>query len=139
VRMQFTAFCRSCFRLTRTRSVFVFLCFDFRHDFVPPTDCRHRATGKYEAHLWDAHCWSSAQNKKGKQGETQSLGFYLPCLAIWLHLLRLFFFTLMFCVLSDILVVLTAMFANIVFVCLGICTYPCLIDVSSDASNSLSG
>jgi hypothetical protein len=72
VRMQFTAFCRSCFRLTRTRSVFVFLCFDFRHDFVPPTDCRHRATGKYEAHLWDAHCWSSAQNKKGKQGETES-------------------------------------------------------------------
>uniref|UniRef100_A0ACD5YJQ7 Uncharacterized protein n=1 Tax=Avena sativa TaxID=4498 RepID=A0ACD5YJQ7_AVESA len=28
---------------------------------------RHRASGKYEAHLWDGKCRSTAQSKKGKQ------------------------------------------------------------------------
>ncbi|XP_047326207.1 AP2-like ethylene-responsive transcription factor At1g16060 [Impatiens glandulifera] len=29
---------------------------------------RHRWTGRYEAHLWDKHCWNESQNKKGRQG-----------------------------------------------------------------------
>ncbi|XP_078181993.1 AP2-like ethylene-responsive transcription factor At1g16060 isoform X2 [Carex rostrata] len=29
---------------------------------------RHRVTGKYEAHLWDKHCWNPQKTKKGKQG-----------------------------------------------------------------------
>ncbi|KAK3427838.1 hypothetical protein EUGRSUZ_F03987 [Eucalyptus grandis] len=28
---------------------------------------RHRWTGRYEAHLWDKHCWNESQNKKGRQ------------------------------------------------------------------------
>ncbi|BAT76141.1 hypothetical protein VIGAN_01410400 [Vigna angularis var. angularis] len=28
---------------------------------------RHRWTGRYEAHLWDKHCWNETQNKKGRQ------------------------------------------------------------------------
>ncbi|KAG6513558.1 hypothetical protein ZIOFF_023890 [Zingiber officinale] len=29
---------------------------------------RHRWTGRYEAHLWDRHCWNPIQKKKGRQG-----------------------------------------------------------------------
>ncbi|KAH7416316.1 hypothetical protein KP509_14G085600 [Ceratopteris richardii] len=29
--------------------------------------CRHRWTGRYEAHLWDKSTWNQTQNKKGKQ------------------------------------------------------------------------
>ncbi len=32
--------------------------------------CRHRWTGRFEAHLWDKSCWNDKQNKKGKQGNT---------------------------------------------------------------------
>lgn len=28
---------------------------------------KHRLTGRYEAHLWDKHCWNNVQTKKGKQ------------------------------------------------------------------------
>ncbi|RWW74464.1 hypothetical protein BHE74_00017590 [Ensete ventricosum] len=28
---------------------------------------RHRWTGRFEAHLWDKHCWNPIQNKKGRQ------------------------------------------------------------------------
>lgn len=28
---------------------------------------RHRWTGRFEAHLWDKHCWNQSQNKKGRQ------------------------------------------------------------------------
>lgn len=30
--------------------------------------CRHRWTGRYEAHLWDKGSWNPTQRKKGKQG-----------------------------------------------------------------------
>ncbi|OAY73927.1 Ethylene-responsive transcription factor WRI1 [Ananas comosus] len=33
---------------------------------------RHRWTGRYEAHLWDKHCWNPIQNKKGRQGAYDS-------------------------------------------------------------------
>ncbi|WOL03871.1 hypothetical protein Cni_G12591 [Canna indica] len=29
---------------------------------------RHRWTGRFEAHLWDKHCWNPVQSKKGRQG-----------------------------------------------------------------------
>ncbi|XP_072997375.1 ethylene-responsive transcription factor WRI1-like [Typha latifolia] len=28
---------------------------------------RHRWTGRYEAHLWDKHCWNQIHNKRGRQ------------------------------------------------------------------------
>lgn len=37
--------------------------------------CRHRWTGRYEAHLWDKSCWNDKQHKKGKQGSFFSLRF----------------------------------------------------------------
>ncbi|XP_072953921.1 uncharacterized protein [Typha angustifolia] len=33
---------------------------------------RHRCTGRYEAHLWDKHCWNPIQKKKGRQGAYDS-------------------------------------------------------------------
>ncbi|CAM0874305.1 unnamed protein product [Alopecurus aequalis] len=30
---------------------------------------KHKASGKYEAHLWDAHCRSAAQSKRGRQAD----------------------------------------------------------------------
>lgn len=31
--------------------------------------CRHRWTGRFEAHLWDKSSWNDKQLKKGRQGE----------------------------------------------------------------------
>lgn len=31
--------------------------------------CRHRWTGRYEAHLWDNTCRKEGQTRKGRQGE----------------------------------------------------------------------
>ncbi|XP_073352046.1 AP2-like ethylene-responsive transcription factor At1g79700 [Aegilops tauschii subsp. strangulata] len=36
---------------------------------------RHSISGRYEAHLWDRHCRSTAQGRRGKQGETTCLCF----------------------------------------------------------------
>ena len=33
---------------------------------------RHRWTGRYEAQLWDKNTWNENQNKKGKQGLSDS-------------------------------------------------------------------
>jgi hypothetical protein len=30
--------------------------------------CRHRWSGKYEAHLWDSSCRVEGRRRKGKQG-----------------------------------------------------------------------
>lgn len=37
--------------------------------------CRHRWTGRYEAHLWDKNCWNESQNKKGRQGSLSRFMF----------------------------------------------------------------
>ncbi|XP_051119378.1 AP2-like ethylene-responsive transcription factor At1g16060 isoform X2 [Andrographis paniculata] len=49
---------------------------------------RHRWTGRYEAHLWDKHCWNEAQNKKGRQGaydceEAAAHAYDLAALKYW--------------------------------------------------------
>jgi hypothetical protein len=39
--------------------------------------CRHRGSGKYEAHLWDKQGWNPNQTRKrGRQGEKYK--FYEP-------------------------------------------------------------
>lgn len=43
-------------------------------------ECRHRWTGRYEAHLWDKSSWNNVQNKKGRQGKIIK---YLKKRAFW--------------------------------------------------------
>ncbi|KAE8730790.1 Ethylene-responsive transcription factor WRI1 [Hibiscus syriacus] len=50
--------------------------------------CRHRWTGRYEAHLWDKNCWNESQNKKGRQGaygdeEAAAHAYDLAALKYW--------------------------------------------------------
>lgn len=35
--------------------------------------CRHRWTGRYEAHLWDNSCRREGQARKGRQGSSLSI------------------------------------------------------------------
>lgn len=35
--------------------------------------CRHRWTGRYEAHLWDNSCRKEGQTRKGRQGKLFTL------------------------------------------------------------------
>eukprot|EP01018_Ginkgo_biloba_P023834 Gb_41702 [translate_table: standard] len=49
---------------------------------------RHRWTGRYEAHLWDKHCWNQDQSKKGRQGaydeeEAAAHAYDLAALKYW--------------------------------------------------------
>lgn len=40
-------------------------------------ECRHRWTGRYEAHLWDNSCRREGQSRKGRQGEILLKIFYI--------------------------------------------------------------
>lgn len=40
----------------------------FCGDILGGCVCRHRWTGRYEAHLWDNSCKKEGQTRKGRQG-----------------------------------------------------------------------